>query len=80
MNIGTRKIPNAKSLTSCARVNGSTQGQNAVQTLIAETMAKCSEILDTALAVAEADIGFSNPWWDIASSRHETADFRLFIS
>lgn len=55
-------------------------GQNAVQTLIAETMAKCSEILDTALAVAEADIGFSNPWWDIASSRHETADFRLFIS
>ena len=55
-------------------------GQNAVQTLVAEGLGQCSKILDTAAGIAEDDIGSFNPWWDIASSRHEHADFRLFIS
>lgn len=55
-------------------------GQNAAQTLIAEVLGQCSEIIDTALSLADAELGQFNPWWDIASSRHETAHFRLFIS
>jgi urease accessory protein UreF len=31
-------------------------------------------------ALDAADIGAFNPWWDVAAARHETADFRLFIS
>jgi urease accessory protein len=55
-------------------------GQNAVQTLLASTLALCNQILDTALSLRDADLGSANPWWDIASSSHETATHRLFIS
>ena len=55
-------------------------GQNAVQALLAATLAKCNQTLDTALSLPDAALGSANPWWDIASSAHETATHRLFIS
>jgi urease accessory protein len=55
-------------------------GQNACQLLLREVLAQAPECLRCALARPEEDLGSFNPWWDIASSRHETAEFRLFIS
>jgi urease accessory protein len=55
-------------------------GQNACQSLLAEVLAQSPGFIATALALDAADIGAFNPWWDIAAARHETADFRLFIS
>ena len=55
-------------------------GQNAVQTLLSALLSRASALVHEALQVHEEHIGSFNPWWDIASSRHETADFRLFIS
>jgi urease accessory protein len=55
-------------------------GQNAAQALLREALAGTPALVAAALAVAPGDIGTYNPWWDIASSRHETADGRLFIS
>jgi len=55
-------------------------GQNAVQTLLASVLARCNQILDTAMSLRDADLGSANPWWDIASASHETATHRLFIS
>ncbi|HTQ31120.1 MAG TPA: urease accessory UreF family protein [Opitutaceae bacterium] len=55
-------------------------GQNAGQTLLAEALGQTPALVTEALAVAPADIGAFNPWWDIAAARHESADFRLFIS
>jgi urease accessory protein len=55
-------------------------GQNASHTLLAEVL----EAGDAEIAAARIrsldTTGSFNPWWDIASARHETADFRLFIS
>jgi urease accessory protein len=55
-------------------------GQNASHTLLAEALA----VGETEIAAAPGrpldELGTFNPWWDIASSRHESADFRLFIS
>ncbi|HXC02261.1 MAG TPA: urease accessory UreF family protein [Opitutaceae bacterium] len=55
-------------------------GQNACQTLLAEALAQTPALIAEALAVGPNDIGAFNPWWDVAAARHETADFRLFIS
>lgn len=55
-------------------------GQNAGQTLLAEALARTPVLVAKALAVECGDIGAFNPWWDIAAARHESADFRLFIS
>ena len=55
-------------------------GQNACQTLLAEALAQAPAVITEALHLAPDDIGTFNPWWDIAAARHETADFRLFIS
>jgi urease accessory protein len=55
-------------------------GQNAAQTLIREVLAGTPALIAASLATAPAAIGAFNPWWDIAASRHETADGRLFIS
>jgi urease accessory protein len=55
-------------------------GQNACQALLAETLAQSPALIATALALDAAGIGAFNPWWEIAAARHETADFRLFIS
>jgi urease accessory protein len=55
-------------------------GQNACQTLLAEALVQTPALIAEALAVGPGDIGAFNPWWDVAAARHETADFRLFIS
>ncbi len=55
-------------------------GQNAIHTLLAEVLAQTPALIEQALAVHDNAIGAFNPWWDIASARHEHADFRLFIS
>lgn len=55
-------------------------GQNAVQTLLSALLAQAPQVLAEALALPLEQCGSFNPWWDIASSRHENADFRLFIS
>lgn len=55
-------------------------GQNASHTLLAEALAAGDIAIADACARRLDELGSFNPWWDIASSRHETADFRLFIS
>ncbi len=55
-------------------------GQNACQTLLTEALVQVPALTAVAAGCDPADIGAFNPWWDIAAARHETADFRLFIS
>jgi urease accessory protein len=55
-------------------------GQNAAQTLLAEAMRGAPALIAGAVALPPERIGSFNPWWDIAAARHETAEFRLFIS
>ncbi|MFC7339084.1 urease accessory protein UreF [Haloferula chungangensis] len=47
-------------------------------------LARCSEAIPTTVAasisISEAEIGSFTPLWDIASSRHQRAPARLFIS
>lgn len=55
-------------------------GQNGCQTLLTEMMGLAPEIFVTAQNVPADEIGWFNPWLDIAAARHETASARLFIS
>lgn len=55
-------------------------GQNASQTLLTEALAHAPEIIEAASLVPVEEIGWFNPWLDIAAARHETADGRMFIS
>ena len=55
-------------------------GQNASQTLLTEALARAPEIIAPASVVPIDEIGWFNPWLDIAAARHETADGRMFIS
>ena len=55
-------------------------GQNASQSLLTEALAATPAIILSAEQTAFADIGWFNPWLDIAAARHETADARMFIS
>lgn len=55
-------------------------GQNAAQSLLTEALAALPGIIAAAMRVARDDIGWFNPWLDIAAARHETADARMFIS
>lgn len=55
-------------------------GQNASQSLLTETLAAAPAIIAAAQQVSREDIGWFNPWLDIAAARHETADSRMFIS
>ncbi len=55
-------------------------GQNASQSLLTEALAACPALITAAEATAFEDIGWFNPWLDIAAARHETADSRMFIS
>lgn len=55
-------------------------GQNASQSLLTETLAAAPEVIAAAQAVPRTEIGWFNPWLDIAAARHETADNRMFIS
>jgi urease accessory protein len=43
-------------------------------------LAAAPGIIAKAEATPFAEIGWFNPWLDIAAARHETADARMFIS
>lgn len=55
-------------------------GQNAAHGLLAEALARSPRLIAESSTVEADAIGAFNPWWDIASARHEHAEFRLFIS
>jgi urease accessory protein len=55
-------------------------GQNASQSLLTEALAASPAIITAAEATPLADIGWFNPWLDIAAARHEIASSRMFIS
>lgn len=55
-------------------------GQNASQTLLAEALRLAPAAIAAAEAVSFEEIGWFNPWLDIAAARHATADARMFIS
>ena len=55
-------------------------GQNASQSLLTEVLAAAPAVIAAAETVPFDEIGWFNPWLDIAAARHETADSRMFIS
>lgn len=55
-------------------------GQNASQALLTETLAEAPAIIAAAEQVPRREIGWFNPWLDIAAARHAHADSRMFIS
>jgi urease accessory protein len=55
-------------------------GQNGCQTLLTELIGHAGEAFAAAEKVPVDEIGWFNPWLDIAAARHETANARLFIS
>lgn len=55
-------------------------GQNSAQTLLTETLHAAPTVIEQAAKIPIEDIGWFNPWLDIAAARHETADARMFIS
>ncbi len=55
-------------------------GQNAGQSLLTEMLGHAPELIAIATTIPVAEIGWFNPWLDIASARHETANARMFIS
>jgi urease accessory protein len=55
-------------------------GQNASQSLLTELLAEAPTVVAAAEQVTLEDLGWFNPWLDIAAARHESADSRMFIS
>jgi urease accessory protein len=55
-------------------------GQNASQSLLTEMLIAAPATIAAAEKVPFDEIGWFNPWLDIAAARHETADSRMFIS
>ncbi len=55
-------------------------GQNGAQSLLTEALAAAPALIAAAQNVPVEEIGWFNPWLDIAAARHETADARMFIS
>ncbi|MEO5959916.1 MAG: urease accessory UreF family protein [Opitutaceae bacterium] len=55
-------------------------GQNGAQSLLVEVLAMVPALVVAAEATPYDEIGWFNPWLDIAAARHETADARMFIS
>lgn len=55
-------------------------GQNASQSLLTELLSEAPVVIAAAEAVPLGEIGWFNPWLDIAAARHEHADSRMFIS
>lgn len=55
-------------------------GQNGAQSLLKETLALGPATVAAAQSVPREEIGWFNPWLDIAAARHETARARMFIS
>ena len=55
-------------------------GQNASQSLLTEALTGAPAMIAAAEATPFDEIGWFNPWLDIAAARHESADSRMFIS
>lgn len=55
-------------------------GQNASQCLLTEALTSAPALITAAEATPLTDIGWFNPWLDIAAARHEIASSRMFIS
>jgi urease accessory protein len=55
-------------------------GQNGSQSLLTEMLLLAPEAIAPAIATPLDEIGWFNPWLDIAAARHETAEARMFIS
>ncbi len=55
-------------------------GQNASQSLLTEALSVAPAMIAAAETVPFDEIGWFNPWLDIAAARHETAEARMFIS
>lgn len=55
-------------------------GQNAAQALLTRLLAELPPLCAAAAVTPREQIGWFNPWLDIASARHEAADARMFIS
>ena len=55
-------------------------GQNRAQSLLTEVLQFAPDVIRSATATRLDEIGWANPWLDIAAARHETADARMFIS
>ncbi len=55
-------------------------GQNGAQSLLTEALAIAPTLIGPAAHTPLDEIGWFNPWLDIAAARHETADTRMFIS
>lgn len=55
-------------------------GQNGAQSLLSEALAHAPALLAAAERIPLEEIGWFNPWLDIAAARHETAEARMFIS
>ncbi len=55
-------------------------GPMATQRLLCEAMVSSTKLCEEALVVADSELGTFNPVWDCASSRHERAEARLFLS
>jgi urease accessory protein len=55
-------------------------GQNSCQGLMTEALSLAPNLIAAAELTTLNDIGWFNPWLDIAAARHEHADARMFIS
>lgn len=55
-------------------------GQNGAQSLLTEALASAPALIAAGESTAREDIGWFNPWLDIAAARHELADARMFMS
>jgi urease accessory protein len=55
-------------------------GQNGAQSLLTEALDTTPSLIAEAITTPIGEIGWFNPWLDIAAARHETADARMFIS
>jgi urease accessory protein len=55
-------------------------GQNGSQSLLKEMLALAPATLAAAQRVTLEEIGWFNPWLDVAAARHEIAPARMFIS
>jgi urease accessory protein len=55
-------------------------GQNGAQSLLTEALAGAPALIAAGANTARGDIGWFNPWLDIAAARHESADSRMFMS
>ncbi len=55
-------------------------GQNGAQSLLTEALARTPALIAAAEQTPLEEVGWFNPWLDIAAARHESADSRMFIS